>query len=514
MMSKWPCYSVGILLRLGNNQMSLKRVGKNPYLIAVFSVAAAAAVRLALDPLLHQYGVTVLFTCGIVIAALYAGLRAGISATILSTLVVEYVFVEPRYSLALSEPRPALLGLGLFAVLGISISLVIEQFRKTRERLREAKLEAEKRESMLTNLAATVPEILFTADADGQADYVSRRFYDYTGQAPGAKSAQFWETFHADDRAMVAQNWTKAIQSKSEFLETARLRRFDGQYRWFQVHAKPVRDAEGRVAQWAGVASDIHEEKMLEGAVAAAHGDFQKFAYRVAHDLKEPLRAIGIYSEMLALRAPQNDEESRLFARHVLGGVEQVEKQIDNLLEYARAGFLEVTREPVDLNGIAASAIANLQPHILETGGSVTHDALPVLTANPERMRSVFQNLIGNALKYRGDRAPRIHISARESGKEWIFVVEDNGIGFEMKDAERIFEPFERGSAGSKVQGTGLGLAIVKRIVEMDGGRIWAESQKGQGSRFCFTLPTGREKKGPVAEAEDLRRVKSSGSAG
>lgn len=491
--------------------MRLKRIANSPYLIAVFSVAAAAAVRVALDPLLHQYAVEVVFICGIVIAALYAGLRAGIAATILSLLTIDYIFIEPRYSLSMFEPRAALIALGLFAMLGITISLVIEQFRKTREWLRETKLEAEKRESMLNNLAATVPEILFTAGPGGETEYVSRRFYDYTGEAAPAR---FLEAFHPDDIAMLVQNWTKAIHSQSEFLETARLRRSDGQDRWFQVHAKPVRDAQGRITQWTGVASDIHQQKTLEDALAAANGDFQKFAYRVAHDLKEPLRTIGIYSEMLALRAPQRDEESHMFARHVLAGVEQVEKQIEDLLEYARAGFLEVTREPLELNSIVDSAIANLQPYMRETGASVTRDALPVLTANAERMRSVFQNLIGNALKYRSERPPRIHISARENGKEWIFAVEDNGIGFERKDAERIFEAFERGSAASKVQGTGLGLAIVKRIVERDGGRIWAESQKGQGSRFCFTLPASLEKKSPTAEGGDLRRASSSGSAG
>ncbi len=311
---------------------------------------------------------------------------------------------------------------------------------------------------------------------------------------------------HPEDRPGVLDQWSAAIRARDEFHATYRILGGGGEYRWFKIHAKPVTAADGNVTNWSGVCANIHEQRVLEQELARrteelaqSSEDFQRFAYRIGHDLKEPLRMIAMYSELLVQRDAGNvSAESRTFIQYIQDGVSRIESQLRDLLEYARVGSLEIKRELIDFNTVVESAVANLSPAILETGAHVAHGKLPRLVANADRVRSVFQNLIGNALKYRGIDPPQIHISARLEGDDWIFSVQDNGTGFQAEDQERIFKPFERASSDSKIQGSGLGLAIVKRIVEKKGGRIWAESTVGKGSTFHFTLPRTMEKFGPA----------------
>ena len=476
-----------------------------PYLFAVLVVGVSALARLALDPLLGTRNPLVLFACGVVIAALYGRVRAGIAATLLSIPVIIYLFLEPRYSFVVRESTPEYVMLGLFLVLGIAISVIIEGLHRSREQAREVAHALEQSELKLRTLADTVPEVLFTATPDGRCDYVSQRFCDFVGvdaeRARAALHTAWIAAIHADDRDAYLKQWSTSLKTGREFGATYRVRRADGEYRWFQSHAKPVRAADGKIVKWTGVCADIHEHKLIEETLArrteqvtAASDEFQNFAYRVGHDLKEPLRMISMYGEMLVRRNEQTiDEESRLFARYLRDGVDRIEAQLFNLLEYARAGSLEMKNELIDFNQTVDAAIANLHPMILDTRATVTHDPLPSLVANADRMRSVFQNLISNALKYRSARPPVVHISARLENGEWIFAVTDNGVGFDPKDAERIFQPFERARPPGRVQGSGLGLAIAKRVIELKGGRIWAESTMGEGATFYFALPRSLE---------------------
>ena len=165
---------------------------------------------------------------------------------------------------------------------------------------------------------------------------------------------------------------------------------------------------------------------------------------------------------------------------------------IDDVLAYARVGTRGAAFQPTDCEAVLERALANLEPSIDETGAVVTHDPLPSLWADGTQMGQLFQNLIGNAIKYRGDAPPRIHIAAERQGEEWVFSVRDNGIGFDPEHAERIFTIFQRLHDTDEYPGTGIGLAICKKIVERHAGRIWAESEPGRGSRFSFTIPARR----------------------
>jgi light-regulated signal transduction histidine kinase (bacteriophytochrome) len=223
---------------------------------------------------------------------------------------------------------------------------------------------------------------------------------------------------------------------------------------------------------------------------------------------------IGAFTEILVKRNQDGfDAESRTFTGYILDGVSRVESQLRDLLQYASAGSIEVKRELIDFNVILQSAIDNLRSTIIETGATVTCDRLPSLVANPDRIRSVFQNLIGNALKYRAAYPPEVHITAHREKEEWIFAVRDNGMGFAMDQADRIFKAFERLPSESKIQGSGLGLAILKRIVEGAGGRVWAESEPGAGSTFYFTLPATVERMGAARELPQSGGLSSSARA-
>jgi light-regulated signal transduction histidine kinase (bacteriophytochrome) len=166
---------------------------------------------------------------------------------------------------------------------------------------------------------------------------------------------------------------------------------------------------------------------------------------------------------------------------------------INDLLAYSRAGRMAREPEPVSAELSVDSAIASLEVAIEERGAVVTRDPLPHVSGDPTQLAQLFQNLIGNAIKFRSDEPPRVHILARRNGTEWIFSVTDNGIGIDPQYAERIFAIFQRLHTQGEYPGTGLGLAIAKKIVERHGGRIWVESEKGKGSTFFFTIPIDGE---------------------
>jgi len=234
------------------------------------------------------------------------------------------------------------------------------------------------------------------------------------------------------------------------------------------------------------------EESLAQQAqeLARSNAELQQFAYVASHDLQEPLRMVSSYLQLLARRyRGKLDDDADDFIAYAVDGAERMRSLINDLLAYSRVSTHGRDFELVDCEVVFENAFANLQVAIEESGAVVTHDPLPTVMADDVQLVQLFQNLIGNAIKFRGKEAIRIHTSAERGENEWIFSVRDNGIGIDAEYAERIFEIFQRLHSGQEYPGTGIGLAICRKIVERHGGSIWVHSESGNGSTFQFTIP-------------------------
>jgi len=245
------------------------------------------------------------------------------------------------------------------------------------------------------------------------------------------------------------------------------------------------------------------EERLARQAqeLARSNADLRQFAHVASHDLKEPLRMVSSYTQLLAKRyAGKLDAEADEFIAFAADGALRMQALIDDLLSYARIDIEAAPFKSVDCGEAAAAVAANLKVLIGETGARVSRDPLPIVTGNATQLIELFQNLIANAIKFRAERPPEVRLSARRVEGAWEFAVQDNGIGIEAKHFERIFVIFQRLHSGEKYPGTGIGLSLCKKIVERHGGRIWLESQPGQGSTFFFTLPDAQSASGELRD--------------
>jgi signal transduction histidine kinase len=231
------------------------------------------------------------------------------------------------------------------------------------------------------------------------------------------------------------------------------------------------------------------EVKRSMAELARSNGELEQFAYVASHDLREPLRAVGGMVQLLEQRYKgQLDQRADEFITHIVDGVKRMQLLIDDLLAFARIGT-PARAQSTDCEAIMKNVIANLGAAIQESGAVVTHEGLPTLKCDPTQMTQLLQNLVGNAIKFRGAARPEIQVKAELKEGQWVFVVRDNGIGIEPQYYERIFAIFQRLHTRRAYPGTGIGLAICKKIVTLHGGRIWVESAPGRGSSFYFTLP-------------------------
>jgi PAS domain S-box-containing protein len=245
------------------------------------------------------------------------------------------------------------------------------------------------------------------------------------------------------------------------------------------------------------ITEDVTERKkaeeelhMLTEELKRSNSDLQQFAYAASHDLQEPLRGIAGYTRLLEKRYKGKlDKKADEFMDYIIGDAKRMQDLIKDLLEYSQIETKLKVVKPANCSVILEEAFNNLRSIVKDTGTELTYDYLPIVMADASQLKRLFQNLIGNAIKFHSQENPRIHISAKQRGDVWVFSVKDNGIGFESGLAERIFGMFQRLHTRQDYPGTGIGLAICKKIVERHGGRIWAESRPGNGSTFYFTLP-------------------------
>jgi PAS domain S-box-containing protein len=389
-------------------------------------------------------------------------------------------------------------------------------------------------EARFRQLADAMPQIVWAARPDGYLDYYNRKWYELTGAAQGETGDQSWlPILHPDDRQKCLDIWYKAVRTGEPYEIEYRFKfPATGEYRWHLGRALPVRDPEGRVVRWFGTCTDIDDRKRAEAALKAltatlemriaertadarlrageaeqalealaranaeltrSNAELEQFAYVASHDLQEPLRMVGSYVQLLSERYKGRlDERADKYIGYAVDGATRMQALVQDLLAYSRVGRKGATFTVVDTRAVVDRAVTDLRLAIDQSGAVVSRDDLPPVRGDERQLAQLFQNLIGNAVKFCKGRAPRVHVGAAARGDEWLFAVRDNGIGVAPEHGERIFAIFQRLHTRAEYPGTGIGLAICRKVVESHGGRIWVESRSGEGSAFYFTLPRPR----------------------
>jgi PAS domain S-box-containing protein len=295
----------------------------------------------------------------------------------------------------------------------------------------------------------------------------------------------------------VYDNYSRAARSKvpvtyEEALEQPGVGRF-----YSETTLTPIFDDNARCTHLLYVCRDITQRKLAEEEIARqrvelnrSNEELQQFAYVASHDLQEPLRMVGCFVQLLEKKYKNSlDNDANEYINFTVDGVRRMQSLIQGLLEYSRISTRDYQYSPTDFNRIVQYAKANLMISIEDNHAVINNSELPVLKADENQMIRLVQNLLSNAIKYRREEAPIINISARETENEWIFSVQDNGIGIKEEYFERIFNIFQRLHTREIYSGEGLGLAICKKIIERHQGRIWLESEPGRGTTFFFSLP-------------------------
>ncbi|MEJ5199406.1 MAG: ATP-binding protein, partial [Anaerolineae bacterium] len=384
------------------------------------------------------------------------------------------------------------------------------------QRVAERTAALQESQRQLTTLLNNLPGMAYRGLADPRRtmQYLSEGCLKLTGytdaELTGNHLLSFADLIVEEDRQRVWDEIQDAIARRASYVIEYRIRTRNGDLRWVWEKGSGVFDDSNTLVALEGFISDITDRKQAELALQQAleelkrsNTDLERFAYVASHDLQEPLRTVSSFVQLLGERYQgQLDADADEFIRFAIDGVKRMQTLINDLLEYSRVNTRQAPLQPTDANMALDIALWNLNQAIAEAEASVTHTPLPIVLADATQLVQLFQNLIGNAIKFRGAEPPQIHISARQisqagevtaSATMWEFAVRDNGIGIAPEDHERIFGLFQRAHSRQQYPGSGIGLAVCQRIVERHGGRIWVESQPGQGSTFFFTLPAAEQ---------------------
>ena len=387
----------------------------------------------------------------------------------------------------------------------------IQERRRAEEAVR-----ASEREFRL--LADAMPQIVWITRPDGWNIYFNQQWLDYTGQTLEESYGHGWnKPFHPDDQQRAWDAWQNATKNGAVYDLECRLRRADGVYRWWLIRGVPVLDERGTVLKWFGTCTDIDERKRMEEALHKSlnelefnvrertatiarlelvNAELQEFAFVASHDLQEPLRKIQTFCDMAQKRCtPVLDSTSKEYLDRVVNSASRMRLLLRDLLEFSRVATRPEPFQRIDLVKIAREAADVFEASVKETGCQIEIESIPVIEADESQMLRLFQNLIGNALKFHSGETPRIRVYGKLDRKKICEIfVQDNGIGFDPQFAERIFKPFQRLHPRNEYDGTGMGLAICRKIVERHGGSIRAESEPGKGSTFIIRLPVKQDR--------------------
>jgi PAS domain S-box-containing protein len=344
-------------------------------------------------------------------------------------------------------------------------------------------------EKLYRTLAEQAPEVVWNTDATGRATFLNHAWYDLVGGEPGDWLGFEWvKRVHPDDVPEMQRNWEQSRTTLQPYVGTRRILAKDGSYHTMSYRGSAVLGEGGAVTSWVGIDADITGLKAIEEALRGSNQELEAFSYSVSHDLRAPLGAIAGFSKALALKLEANaDERVRHYLARIEAGVGKMEQLIDALLSLAKVARAQLHWTEVDLGALARETLEELRIQQPDRRVEVAvHDGL-VVHGDPRMLRVMLQNLLGNAWKFtaHNDHA-RIEVGRLDEGG--AFFVRDNGVGFDMAYAGKLFVAFQRLHTEKEFPGTGIGLATVRRIVARHQGKVWAESVLGEGTTFYFTL--------------------------
>lgn len=395
---------------------------------------------------------------------------------------------DGAYRWMLARSQPLTLPDGTLRSIGTAVDI------DDRKRAENALRESEERQ----RLAADAGNIgLWDWDMPSNRVVWSERVYGFHGLEPGTFDGTmdgFSKLVHPQDVERVQDAIRRALDERLPYQLEFRIVRPNGEVRWLATSARVVYGERGQPVRMLGATVDTTERHEAEEELRRKNAELEEFAYIASHDLQEPLRMVNIFTQkLLRSHVRPGDTEAQEFAEFIGSGVKRMEGLIRDLLSYSRTIQAESARgRTASLAAAVAQSVALLTMQIEEAGASIQPGDLPEVPGDESQFAAVFQNLISNSLKYRHpERTPTVQISAEQSDGSTMIAVRDNGIGFDPAYADRIFGLFKRLHT-NEYPGTGLGLAICKRVIERHGGRIWAESQPGQGSTFYFSVPNVR----------------------
>jgi PAS domain S-box-containing protein len=353
--------------------------------------------------------------------------------------------------------------------------------------------ELTRQEALFRALAQQAPQVVWTTNPYGQVTYLNQAWFDLVGgKFENWSGLQWYSAVHPDDLPEIQDNWTRASKSSQPFAGVRRLMAKDGSLHTMSYRASPVFNSRGAVSFWVGIDADITEMKAIEAELRLSNQELEAFSYSVSHDLRSPLNTIDGFSRLLA---KQINADSSVKAMHYLSrihaGVAQMGQLIEDILSLAQVSRVQLRHELIDLSAMAAKGVEALRVRDPAREVSVRIEGQLQAYGDSRLVSVVMENLLGNAWKFssqRADASIAVGQTIDPAGRVSFFV-RDNGAGFDMAYADKLFRAFQRLHTAAEFPGTGIGLATVNRIIARHGGELWAESALNQGATFFFTLP-------------------------
>ena len=362
------------------------------------------------------------------------------------------------------------------------------------EKVAERTAALERQEALFRTLAEQAPQVIWNAEPGGRVTYANRQWYELMGGTPADWMGYKWlAAVHPDDLPDMTANWKAASASLTPYMGLRRMLAQDGTYHAMSYRASPVLDDDGRVLFWVGIDADVTEIKAIEAALRLSNQELEAFSYSVSHDLRSPLNTVDGFSRLLAKQLEPGDtnDKMRHYLSRIQAGVAQMGRLIEDLLSLAQVSRMQLRDETVDLSAVAREIADECRGRDPDRVADIRiEDGLRV-QGDGRLVRVVMENLVGNAWKFTSQRAETVISIGHTKTEDGVtaFFVRDNGAGFDMAYADKLFNTFQRLHAVSEFPGTGVGLATVSRVIGRHRGQVWAQSEPDKGATFFFTMP-------------------------